>query len=43
MAVAAAGATPGTVEQAKIQAQRVLASFFGAAGWSMTVRWADQP
>jgi hypothetical protein len=41
IAVAAAGATPATVEQAEIQAQRVLGSFFGAAGWSVTVRWAD--
>jgi hypothetical protein len=40
-AVAAAGATPATLEQAKIQAQSVLGNFFAAAGWSVKVRWTN--
>jgi hypothetical protein len=41
IALTAAAMTPATVEQAGIQAQRVLGSFFAAIGWRVTVRWAN--
>ena len=41
--VAAAGMEPSLDERARVQAEGVLQTFFGAMEWSVTVRWSDQP
>ena len=39
--VAAAAEDPAFVAHARRQAETVVAAFFKATGWTVTVRWAD--